>query len=147
MGALVSHPGICLRQASSWYRTEPIGFTNQDWFINGVVHVETTLGPQALLAELLRIEGFFGRERKERWGPRKLDLDLLFYGDIIVHTPSLILPHPYIPERRFVLEPLAEIVPSKVHPVLKKTVAELLLKLNESNVRQKLERMGGGFAC
>ncbi len=139
----MSHPGIRFRQASSFYRTEPVGFTSQGWFINGVVHVETVLEPQDLLIELLRIEILFGRERKERWGPRILDLDLLFYGDLIVETPLLTLPHPRICERRFVLEPSAEIVPSKVHPARQKTVAELLRELNESEGHWKIERMNG----
>ena len=142
IGVLANHPGIELRQVSSFYRTEPIGFASENWFINGVLHVDTILRPQDLLVEMLRIESLFGRKRKERWESRTLDLDLLFYGNLIIHTPLLQLPHPRICERRFVLEPLAEVVPSKVHPVLHKTIAGLLIESSGSLERQKLEKIG-----
>jgi 2-amino-4-hydroxy-6-hydroxymethyldihydropteridine diphosphokinase len=100
-------------------------------FLNGVVEVETTLVPHALLARLLEIERSLGRERRQKWEPRPIDLDLIFYGDQVVDTPDLQLPHPLMQERRFVLEPLAEIAPDLVHPVSDLTVRQMLADLDE----------------
>lgn len=141
--ALSRHPRIHLCQVSSFYRTQPVGCRDQGWFINGVVRVETGLAPRALLAELLRIESLFGRERRNRWGPRTLDLDLLFYGDHVIESPALVLPHAAICERRFVLEPLVEIQPERVHPVSLKSVSQLLKELNLTAHEQQIERMDG----
>jgi len=114
-------------EAISWlYRTEPIGYTEQQWFVNGVLLGVTILSPEELLTALLDVEKAFGRVPKIRWGPRPLDLDIIFYGDRSIDSPHLIIPHPRAHERRFVLEPAAELCPEFVHPVLGLSVRELL---------------------
>jgi 2-amino-4-hydroxy-6-hydroxymethyldihydropteridine diphosphokinase len=110
---------------SSWYLTEPIGLDDPEWFINGVILLETSLSPEGLLAQLLEIEASLGRKRTVKWGPRSIDLDLLSYDQLIMRRPELTLPHPFLEKRRFVLEPMAEIAPDYVHPILQKTIAKL----------------------
>ena len=105
--------------------TEPVGVVDQPPFLNGVVAIDTTLTPRALLDLLLEIERSLGRVRSELWGPRTVDLDLLLYGDEVVDQPGLTVPHPRLHERRFVLEPLAELAPSLTVPG-RGTVADLL---------------------
>ncbi|MCU0572089.1 MAG: 2-amino-4-hydroxy-6-hydroxymethyldihydropteridine diphosphokinase [Syntrophobacteraceae bacterium] len=123
---LEEHPAVTVLRCSSLYRTEPLGKHDQNWFVNGVVLCETTLAPEQLLVVLQDIEKTCGRVRRERWGPRTLDLDLLCFGDVILDTERLTLPHPRLHERRFVLVPLLEIVPHWRHPVLPRTGRELL---------------------
>ncbi len=118
--------GFRVVAVSSLYRTEPIGYTDQQWFVNGVVLGETTLSPQDLLAALLAVERLFGRVRTVRWGPRTLDLDVIFYGNQVMDGDNLRIPHPRAHERRFVLEPAAEVCPDFVHPVLGLSVREML---------------------
>ncbi len=120
-----------LVRCSSFYKTEPVGKKDQDWFLNGVLAVETALLPRELLDFLLAIEGALGRERRERWGPRVIDLDILFYGKQVISEPGLEIPHPRVQERRFVLVPLHEIAPGLIHPRLRKTVADILANLKE----------------
>ncbi len=106
-----------------------MGPVEQPPFINAVFSLECGMSPQELLALILDIEQKMGRVRGERWGPRLIDLDLLFYGDAVIEEQGLEVPHPRLHERRFVLTPLAEIAPGLVHPVIKKSVLELLAEL------------------
>lgn len=117
--------------ASPVHETEPLGKKDQPRYLNQVFRAETSLGARELLDGLLAIERRLGRVRTpgEKWGPRTIDLDLLLYGDRVIDEPGLTVPHPHMHERRFVLEPLAELVPDARHPVLGKTAAELLAML------------------
>jgi 2-amino-4-hydroxy-6-hydroxymethyldihydropteridine diphosphokinase len=135
---LAETPDIVLQARSSWYQTKAVGPPQPD-YINGcaLLHVQTT--PQMLLETLLGIEAQFGRVRRERWGPRSLDLDLLLYDDLILDTPTLQLPHPRMRERAFVLLPLAEIAPNWVEPVSGKAIAELLQAVDCSGVHRLME--------
>lgn len=113
-------------KVSSFYDTEPVEFTRQEWFLNCAVALETEKLPKQLLAAVLRIEREMGRRRTIAKGPRVIDIDVLLFGSCVIDTPQLSVPHPAMHERRFVLEPLAEIAPETRHPVFKKTVRELL---------------------
>jgi 2-amino-4-hydroxy-6-hydroxymethyldihydropteridine diphosphokinase len=111
---------------SSLYETEPVEFTDQGWFLNCAVAIDVEKTPMQLLCELLRIEQEMGRERVQKKGPRVIDIDIVLFDEIIVNAPELTIPHPAMHQRRFVLEPLAEIAPEARNPVLKKTVGQLL---------------------
>jgi 2-amino-4-hydroxy-6-hydroxymethyldihydropteridine diphosphokinase len=110
---------------SSIYRTEAWGIHDQPEFYNQVLIIETSLDPHALLESMLSIERQMGRERRIKWGERLIDLDILFYEDLVLQTPDLQIPHPFLQARNFVLQPLLEIAPDFVHPVLQKDVRTL----------------------
>lgn len=116
-------------RVSALYRNPPLGPPDQPWYINAVARVRTRLGPEDLLRLLQQIEAAMGRVRKERWGPRCIDLDLLLYNGEVIFTPELVVPHPELHRRVFVLAPLAEIAPQAWHPVMQKTAGELLAAL------------------
>ena len=124
---------------SSLFKTEPIGDTSQDWFVNGVIKIETNLEPLELLQVLQEAESRLGRKKTSRWGPRTIDLDLLFYDEEEVQMEELQIPHPLLHERQFVLVPLAEIDRGFIHPVLKKSIGELLEDLKENQGVKKLK--------
>ena len=118
-------------QVSELIGTEPYGVTDQDEFLNGALKMETLLTPHELLDLLHRVEQEAGRKRIRRWGPRTLDLDIIFYGDQIIEEDDLCVPHIDMQNRGFVLEPMCELAPYKRHPVFKKTMTEMLAELNE----------------
>lgn len=120
-----------LRQ-STLIETDPVGYDNQDPFLNGVVMVSTTLTPKKLMQWLMSIEAALKRERLVKWGPRTIDLDVIYYDDLVTDDTVIVLPHPRMHERRFVLEPLAEIAPYAVHPLYKKRTSELLEALKNT---------------
>jgi len=111
---------------SSFYETEPVDFTGQPWFLNCALALETGRTPEHLMDAILCIEKEMGRRRVQNKGPRSIDIDILLFGDRTINSPKLTIPHPAMHQRRFVLEPLAEIAPAVLHPVLKKTIRELL---------------------
>lgn len=132
MDRLRRQQGITLKRVSALLETKPVGGpAHQPNYLNGAVEIETTLQPAELLRVLQEIEALLGRDREieVRWGPRTCDLDLLLMDDIILESDELTIPHPRMHTRRFVLEPLAQIAPQACHPVLFKTVAEMLAEL------------------
>jgi 2-amino-4-hydroxy-6-hydroxymethyldihydropteridine diphosphokinase len=126
---------------SSFFKTQPIGYTSQDWFVNGVIKIETNLEPLDLLQVLKTIESHLGRTETFRWGPRTIDLDILIFDDREMKTEDLQIPHPLLHERQFVLIPLVEIDRDLVHPVLKKTVGEILENFKEDQGVEKLKSL------
>lgn len=123
---------------SSFFETEPVEFTAQPWFLNCAVVMTTELSPTALLLQVLAIEQQMGRHRTQPKGPRNIDIDIVLYGSSVISSPQLEIPHPTMHQRRFVLEPLAEIAPQARHPLLKRTVRELLDELphDDAQVRK-----------
>lgn len=128
---LTAMSGVRVLRLAPIYETDPVGGPPQDTYLNTVVEIESALAPQQLLAELQRVERQLGRAPSAlRWGPREIDLDILLYDDLVLQEPALIIPHPQLHRRRFVLEPLAQLSPEARHPVLKQTVAQLLAALS-----------------
>ena len=127
-------PSIVQRQSSSIYETPPWGVENQPAFLNMAVRCETTLEPEALLKRIKQLEIQLGRQQSYPWGPRLIDLDILFYDDLILNTTQLTIPHPRLHERAFVLVPLTEISPDFIHPVLKKSIRELRANVNTEGI-------------
>ena len=119
-------------KSSTILETEPFGYIEQDNFLNACLEVKTLLTPQEFLSSILKIELDMGRVREIKWGPRVIDIDILFYDDEIIQEDNLAVPHPWICEREFVLEPLSEIAPNYVHPLERKTIMMLARKLKES---------------
>ena len=115
-----------LKKRSAFYETEPMEITDQPWFLNCTVELETELMPKQFIAAVLDIEREMGRKRTIAKGPRVIDIDVLLFGSAVIETPQLTVPHPAMQERRFVLEPLAEIAPEAVDPVTGRTIRELL---------------------
>lgn len=123
-------PYCQLVQKSKWYETEPVGYLDQDIFVNGAIEINTLLTPKELIQFLLGIEKQLKRERTIHWGPRTIDLDVLLYDDLITSDEEIIVPHPRMQERAFVLMPLNDIAPYKMHPVLNQRVGQLLKALD-----------------
>jgi len=127
-------PDVKVIAESKVYETPPWGYEDQPAFLNMAVKCETALEPESLLKRIKQLEVRLGREQTFHWGPRLIDLDILFYDDLILKTESLTIPHPHLHERAFVLVPLAEIAPDFIHPVLKKTIKELLMSVDVDNI-------------
>ncbi|MGK7950949.1 MAG: 2-amino-4-hydroxy-6-hydroxymethyldihydropteridine diphosphokinase [Xenococcaceae cyanobacterium] len=132
--SLTNIPGIELMATSSWYQTKPIGPPQPD-YVNGCAVLQVQLQPAELLTLLQGIELQFGRVRTEKWGARTLDLDILLYDDLVMNTANLIIPHPYLTERAFVLLPLAEIAPNWLEPMSKKAIAQLAKEVDCTGVK------------
>jgi 2-amino-4-hydroxy-6-hydroxymethyldihydropteridine diphosphokinase len=132
IAAIREMPGLAVTQMSSVYETEPVGNRDQPKFINAVIEVACELSPAELLSVLLRIEKHMGREPSGKWEPRVIDLDIVYYGDQVLDSRELSIPHPEAARRVFVLEPLAEIAPGFVDPVHRRTVRELLAQLDRT---------------
>jgi 2-amino-4-hydroxy-6-hydroxymethyldihydropteridine diphosphokinase len=130
---LAQTPGIILKAKSHWYKTKAVGPPQPD-YLNGCAILQVNILPQLLLEILLEIEKKFGRVRKERWGPRLLDLDLLLYDDLILDTPDLQIPHPRMHERAFVLVPLAEVAPDWIEPISGRKIKQLVKEVDCSEV-------------
>jgi 2-amino-4-hydroxy-6-hydroxymethyldihydropteridine diphosphokinase len=129
--------GVRIVRRSSVYETEPQDRRDQPWFLNMVIEVETDLAPLELLAQTQKFEQDMGRQRGELKGPRTIDIDILFYGSSVIATTELEIPHPRLAARRFVLEPMAELAPEMLHPVIRKTVRELLAGTASQIVRRR----------
>jgi len=128
--------GVQIERASSLYETEPRDLRHQPWFLNQVLEASTDLFPRQLLSRIQKIEREMGRRKIVPKGPRIIDIDILFIGDSVVDTDNLQIPHPHLAERRFVLEPLAELAPDLRHPVTAQTIREMLARVMTQSVRK-----------
>jgi 2-amino-4-hydroxy-6-hydroxymethyldihydropteridine diphosphokinase len=132
--------GRCkIYSVSSIYETEPVGNPDQPEFLNSMFEIGTTMLPHCLLKFLKGIEIDMGREKKERWGPRIIDLDIIFYGNLVMETPGLKIPHPDAHKRKFVLEPLCELYPELMHPLFKKPVKTIFKNLDSNKKTRKIQ--------
>ena len=136
--------GIAVRAISNWYETAPVPASDQPWFVNGVIRVETSLPPHDLLALLHAVETDFARSRSAPNAARTLDLDLLAYGGVVLEQGPLLLPHPRLQERAFVLLPLRDVAPDWRHPVLKTTPAEMIAAVGQSLENQGIRPLALG---
>ena len=130
--------GVSVLAISSLYETEPEGYEDQGWFVNAVAQINTDSSPNELLGLCKKIEREMGRKKTVRWGPREIDLDILLYDRLRLNSPNLVIPHPRMRQRAFVLAPLAEIDGSILHPVLDKTIEALLVELQTTKSVQKI---------
>jgi 2-amino-4-hydroxy-6-hydroxymethyldihydropteridine diphosphokinase len=128
-------PQMNVKAKSRVYETAPWGFTDQPPFLNQVIQAETYLEPEPLLYHLKRLESALGRMSSFQNGPRLIDIDILFFDDLVLDSPVVQIPHPRVHERAFVLTPLADLAPALVHPVLNKPVSTLLMSLNQSGIQ------------
>ena len=133
---LLAVPDLRIVRRSAFYETEPRDLKAQPWFLNIAAEIETPLFPRQLLSRVEKIEKELGRKRIVDKGPRTIDIDILLFGRFVVDTPDLAIPHRRMHERRFVLEPLAELVPDLRHPIFKKTMRELLASVKDQVVRR-----------
>ena len=122
-------PEISVISTSSFYESEPWKMDSENWFVNAVVQISTTLSPEKLLDECMRIEAQLGRKRTRGYQDRTIDIDILFYDDLVIHTETLTIPHPHFHKRAFVMVPMLEIAQDFVHPLFKKTVMQLYEEL------------------
>jgi 2-amino-4-hydroxy-6-hydroxymethyldihydropteridine diphosphokinase len=136
--AALSNAGVRVRQVSSIYETEPVDYLEQEWFLNCVVEGETELTAEELLRELRGIETHMGSKKEFAKGPRLIDLDILLYGEEIIDGEKLVVPHPRMLQRRFVLAPLAEIAPHLRHPSWPGTAAEMLARTADKSVARRV---------
>lgn len=138
---LACQRGLVVKRISSLYKTAPLGYTSQEWFVNGAVEIETDYPPGELLTLLKRLEILLGRKKNIRWGPREIDLDILFYHTLLREEEGLRIPHPLLSQRRFVLVPLADIAGDFLHPVTGETVKMMLERL-ALETAQRVEYLG-----
>ncbi|MFH1243515.1 MAG: 2-amino-4-hydroxy-6-hydroxymethyldihydropteridine diphosphokinase [Pseudomonadota bacterium] len=134
--------GCSLIAGSDFYRTEPVGVERQNWYVNAVISLSAGMSAQDLLSSLMGIEERMGRVRTRKWAPRTIDLDILLFGQDIMNDEDLEIPHPFMHLRRFVLVPMVQLAPDLIHPVLGKTMSELLENLSDE--AQTVMEMGGG---
>lgn len=135
---LGKNTSIAIKKTSSFYETEPVGYKDQDWFVNCAVEIETDLKPLSLLSLCQAIESEMGRTREIKYGPRIIDLDILLYNNDIINDKDLRIPHPEMHKRRFVLQTLSDIAPDTIHPALKITIARLLRDVNNGGAVKKI---------
>lgn len=139
---------VALDSVSALYETPPLGPPDQPWYLNAACCGGTELGPRELLTFIKDIERGMGREPTVRWGPRVIDIDILFYDSLILHTPELVIPHPGIPDRSFVLAPLTDIAPKLIHPQLKEPISVLLDRLlGGSQVPRRIAEAEEWYPC
>lgn len=139
--SLAGHPGIRVLAVSPLYETDPVGVLDQPRFLNAAARLATSLKARALLDALLETERDMGRIRDRKWGPRNIDLDLLLYADCVIREEGLVVPHPLLTERLFVLAPLCDLDDATVHPVLKRPLRDLYLDLCKGNPLKPVGRL------